>query len=138
MRAAPLLPLLLALACRTRGPEPMAELGTDDWRLVELRGAPVEPAAPAGAPPPHLRFDPAAERVSGNLGCNQFSGPYTLRGAALSFGTLVATRMACPEPRMSLERAFQDTLAATDSHRVEGDTLVLLSGEAVVARLARE
>jgi heat shock protein HslJ len=44
--------------------------------------------------------------------------------------------MACPEPLMRRERAFVEALEATTAFRIEGETLDLLAGDEVVARLA--
>ena len=37
-------------------------------------------------------------RVAGSGGCNQFSGPYALDGAALAIGPVAPTMKACPAP----------------------------------------
>jgi heat shock protein HslJ len=46
-------------------------------------------------------------KVSGNGGCNQYSGEYILTGSsAIAIGPLATTRMACPEPAMSQETYY--------------------------------
>ena len=60
---------------------------------------------------------------------------YELDGDRLGFGAVATTMMACPEPLMSRERAFIEALEATTAFRIEGETLELLAGEEVVARL---
>ncbi len=62
------------------------------WNLVELFSEKIQYA---GSQIPHLRFE--AERVSGNDGCNNFFGGYTLDKNSLKFGLLGSTRMACPQ-----------------------------------------
>jgi heat shock protein HslJ len=43
------------------------------------------------------QFDPDG-RVAGSGGCNRYSGPYNVDGAALAIGPLAATMMACLAP----------------------------------------
>ncbi|MBZ2186383.1 MAG: META domain-containing protein [Bryobacter sp.] len=73
-----------------------------------------------------LEFDPAAQRVSGNLGCNQFSGRYQASGNSLTFSEIVSTMMACTGVRQLLERQTQEALAKTRSFRLENGALILL------------
>jgi heat shock protein HslJ len=48
-----------------------------DWRLINLRATPVEPA-PAGTRAPQLRLIPEGARVTGYTGVNDFNGSYQL------------------------------------------------------------
>ena len=52
---------------------------------------PAEPAAQQ----PTIQFV-ANGRVAGTDGCNRVSAPYTLNGERITFGPMIATRMACP------------------------------------------
>ncbi len=100
---------------------------------MELGGLPVEPSE--GGRDPHLVLDPDGRRLSGSGGCNRLLGRYELDGDRLGFGAVATTMMACPEPLMIRERAFIEALEATTAFRIEGETLELLAGEEVVARL---
>jgi heat shock protein HslJ len=104
------------------------------WKLVELGGLRVEPSE--GGRDPHLVLDPDGHRLSGSGGCNRLLGRCELDGDRLAFGAVATTMMACPEPLMSRERAFIEALEATTAFRIEGETLELLAGDEVVARLA--
>lgn len=77
--------------------------------------------------------------VSGNGGCNRFSGKATIDAEKITFGALASTRMACAEALMNQETKFHDALTRAASFRLEaaGDKLVFLdaSGEPLV-RLA--
>jgi heat shock protein HslJ len=44
--------------------------------------------------------------------------------------------MACPEPLMRRERTLIEALEATTGFGIDGETLELLAGDEVVARLA--
>ena len=56
--------------------------------------------------------------VSGNAGCNTFSGNYTVDGANLTFGPLISTRMACEGAKGTLETAFLAGLQATTTYEI--------------------
>jgi heat shock protein HslJ len=36
--------------------------------------------------------------LSGNAGCNEYSGPYTVTGNQIKIGPLTSTMMACSDP----------------------------------------
>ena len=65
-----------------------------------------------------------AGRLSGQAGCNRFSGPYSERGHILTAGALAVTRMACPGDRMTRDArilnsreqsVFHDYVAMTNA-----------------------
>jgi putative lipoprotein len=61
-------------------------------------------------------------------------GGYQLNGDMLRFTQIATTRMACPEPYMSQERAFLKALEATDSFEITGDILELYGDVKLLAR----
>ena len=111
-----------------------APLADTYWRLVELGGRPT-----MGGPGPqeaHLQFARDSARVTGFTGCNRLSGRYTLDGSSLRFGATATTRMACADPGGNRqEQEFLAALGGTTSHRIAGDTLVLVGVSNVLARL---
>ncbi|MEM6636189.1 MAG: YbaY family lipoprotein [Pseudomonadota bacterium] len=78
------------------------------WALTQLGGI----AIPA-EDPPTIAFDEAgAFSIYG--GCNRFTGAAEISGTALTFPPAFAGSLrACPEPRMTLERQFIDTIGRT-------------------------
>jgi heat shock protein HslJ len=67
-----------------------------------------------------------ADRLSGQAGCNRFSGGYTLGGDTLTPGALAMTRMACPGPAMGHEQRASHILnGPVRITYPDGDTLVL-------------
>ncbi len=75
-------------------------------------------------------------RISGEGGCNRFSGAADLKGSALRIGNVSSTMMACPEPGATQEREFYEALSKAVAFAVEGETLVLLNeAGGAVARL---
>ncbi len=95
------------------------------WKLLALRGKPVE--ASADQREPHLVLQTKQQRLTGSGGCNQLMGSYTVHDDHLSFGRTASTMMACPQG-MEQERAFLDALAATARWRIDGQRMRLLNG----------
>ncbi|HSO83423.1 META domain-containing protein [Thiocapsa sp.] len=103
------------------------------WRILAYRSdaeadlVSIEPREV----PPRLAF--ADDRVSGNVGCNSFSGGYTLEGDRLTIDPRMAiTMMACEESLMAVEQAITAHLAAVAGYRQAGQSLKLLDADGVV------
>jgi heat shock protein HslJ len=82
----------------------------------------------------------AALDVTGNTGCNTFSGPYQVEGDEITIGRLASTMAACPTEE--LQRQETDFLAAlrlATTFRVTGNRLDLLRrpGDTIAATFAR-
>ena len=78
-------------------------------------------------------------RVAGRGSCNQFSGPVTVKGSAMSFGPLVSTRMACAEAVMNQETRYFKALADAERYALEGPSLLIYAkGMAHPLRLTRD
>jgi Heat shock protein len=101
------------------------------WKLVELRGAPVENKSGKEA---FIVFSAEDMRVHGNYGCNNFTGSYKLEeGNRISFSQMAGTMMMCMD--MEVEQAFSEVLRMADNYYVDGNHLVL--NRARMAPLAR-
>lgn len=114
---------------------PPAEVGgpTGSWLVTSLRGRPLPEGVRAT-----LKIESNGS-VSAHSGCNGMGGQATIRDRSIRFGPLVGTMMACPEPRMQVERQFREALEATRSWRMERGALVLLNGRGTrLVELARE
>jgi heat shock protein HslJ len=116
--------VLFAAGCSVVFAGSDASPGLDDSAWV-LNGLPGRALVPQSAST--LQF--AAGRASGSDGCNRFAGAYTQDKAALSFGQLVSTQMACTAEVMEQARAVTVALSATRSHRIGVDTLELLGAD---------
>jgi heat shock protein HslJ len=97
----------------------VTELPGTSWNLVELGGS-----VPAGDAKETLVFG-ADGTVHGNAGCNTFNGTPTIDGSTIRFGPLATTRMACPEPAMSVESAYLAGLAGATTWRIDRYQLLL-------------
>ena len=113
------LAILVVAACDSTGsganttPEPTsaADLAGTAWTMVSIGDTPAIEGAGAG-----LTFD-SGGNVSGSTGCNSISGSYALDGAALTFGPLATTRMAC--------EGVDTWLSGLATAVVSGDTLTV-------------
>ncbi len=111
---------------------PPESLDQTGWAIVEIAGAAVR-----GENDDNYVLSFEGGRVSGQAGCNRFSGSYSQNGDRLAFGPLIATRMACPEPRMTHERrALQILGGPVRIAFPEGDKLVI-TGSGGAIRLER-
>jgi len=111
---------------------PTNDLINTHWKLIEIMGNPVtSESAPNEA---FIQFK-ADGTVSGSLGCNSFSGNYTVTPEALriSFSNLVNTLMMCIN--MDVETQFSQALNTADNYNLNGNQLVL--NRARMAPLAR-
>jgi heat shock protein HslJ len=64
--------------------------------------------------------------VGGSTGCNRYTAAYTLDGDALEIGMVASTRIACPAPADTVERAYLSALGQVTEWRSEDEELVLL------------
>jgi heat shock protein HslJ len=90
-----LTPALIVAGCAASPGSPGSGFTTPDlagtrWVVISIDGR-----APAG---PALTADFSNDgRVSGDAGCNSYSGPYIQDGRSVQFGELLSTRRACVE-----------------------------------------
>ena len=80
------------------------ELSATAWRPSHIGEMRLDEAVSL-----YVQFKQGGE-LSGNGGCNQFFGSYRLAGATITIDRLGMTRMACPEPAMSIEISFIEAL----------------------------
>lgn len=97
-------------------------LAGTQWRIVMIGGKAV-PAAAQGKT--SFSLDAEHKRMGATAGCNLMSAGYTRDGALLSFGPIMATRMACPGETDGRERALANALERTRQWRIERGALIL-------------
>jgi len=102
------------------------------WKLIELNGKELK--TEGQTPEIFFILNNKDNRVTGNGGCNSFSGSYTLsEGNRISFSALVSTMMACMN--MEIETQFYKVLEAVDNYTVKDNILSL--NKARMAPLAK-
>jgi heat shock protein HslJ len=122
-----------ASATTTPSEPPAAVDPTGAWQLVAGTVGGSAFTLPPDAP---ITLLVEGSGVSGRSACNQYFGEFTIVDGKVTLGGLGGTEMACDEPIMSLEAAYLSGLAAVDSARMEGETLVLI-GPGVELRFER-
>jgi heat shock protein HslJ len=97
------------------------------WQLTSFLGADGETVEAVAGSTPLVSFDRDG-RVTGSVGCNQFSADYTTSGSQLSIGPAVSTLMYCSFPAgvMDQESRVLELLPLTAGYTVAGDTLTIL------------
>jgi len=102
------------------------------WKLVETNGKLIGTESKAS-----LAFTPGqVNRVTGSTGCNKLNGTFELTGTdAIKFPPMATTRMACPgESAGVVESDFLAAVAKASNWKIEGDTLLLKSEDAVLLK----
>lgn len=103
-------------------PSSFALIASKRWTLAEIAGQRLRENQPT------LEFDAQARRVSGDSGCNRFSGSFEVNGSTLKLSQLVSTRRACLSAKASqLEANFLGLLEATTRFELAGGQLRLYS-----------
>jgi heat shock protein HslJ len=111
-----------------------ARIEDKKWILVEMMGQVFDDEKASKVPT--ILLNSALGIVSGNNGCNSFSGTYKLPGNnRIEFSSLGVTRMACPEQVMEQARKFNEALGKADIYKVDHNELSLHKGK--MAELAR-
>jgi heat shock protein HslJ len=106
------------------------------WYLTEMGGSPV--SLMEDDKQPHILLDPEENQATGFAGCNNFFGSYERDGSSLTFGPMGATRMACPDLETGLETSVFKALENTRKWRQADGELLLLDGDAVLARFSQQ
>jgi len=108
---------------------------TGEWELNYISGAKIAFDGLYPNKKPMIRFD-AGNKISGNTGCNQFSGTAAVNGNSINFPESMAmTKMFCPGEG---EQVFLQTLKKINRYSVSGNTLTLLIDDIAVMRLMKK
>ena len=105
------------------GPASGGDLVGTQWAL-DTGGLGVQGADAVSS---FMRFERG--RVSGNDGCNQFTGSYAADGTELTFGALAGTQMACIGPADEVSRKVNAALPRVRSYSASAQSLRLLTGD---------
>jgi heat shock protein HslJ len=117
-------------ATSSAGPGDGAALEGTPWQLTDYVGPDGGTLAVPEAVAASALFE--AGKVSGNAGCNSYTGPYTLDGDTLTIGEVATTAMACPAVPSALEQAFLAALGKVATYAIVGDRLELRTAEGTV------
>lgn len=97
------------------------------WKLETLEGKSIS-AMPDNEKEVGFTLNEEENRITGFAGCNNFFGTYNLKdGDRISFSSLGATKMACPDSDFN-ESDFLEMFGLVDNYRITGDKLELNVG----------
>jgi len=134
--------LLLSAAIGTSAQSETAE-PEDDISLIDTQWLLVATETEDGLTPvaqgSEITLDFEGEdQVTGNGGCNQYNGSYTVEDETISFGALVSTRMACSEDALTAqEQTYVAALEASTGYVVTENQLTLMSADEQVLHFIR-
>ncbi|MFE9043029.1 META domain-containing protein [Streptomyces sp. NPDC012421] len=119
--------------------EPSAPLRGTTWKVEGLVSQDSAASLPAGAEGRARLVIGADGKVTGNLGCNDFSATAKIDEKARTLtveGPAATTRMMCESPRMTLETRLYELLDGPLAYRLDHRTLTLTdgAGEGLTAR----
>lgn len=78
---------------------------------------------------PFIEFNESEKRVSGDAGCNLFTGGFEMNGTSLRIPNVAGTLRACAEEQVNrLEKNFYQSLDKITRFETNGDTLRLFAG----------
>lgn len=111
------------LAACTRG---SSEAITGSWQLASY-GSPSDLAPAVPDVDTTITFGEDGS-VSGNVGCNDFGGDYTVDGDNITFDNITSTLMLCAEPAVGeQETVVLNTLSGTTTFTVDSQALSIIS-----------
>lgn len=89
---------------------------------------------------PTLVIDVANKKISGNTGCNSYSGPLVAQNGTIDFNQPIAvTRMACAGNGMLGETTYLEMLKKIKKYTVtDGNTLNLIAGDIAMMRFTKK
>ena len=124
-RAVSCAPLLIAGLVSWGGSALAETLAGSEWVPVEIDGVPASEVTRA-----FVQFG-GDGRLSGNSGCNRFTGSYLIDGATLRISSgLAMTRMACPPAVIEEEARLVQALVAARGFFRDGISLDMTGEDA--------
>ncbi len=106
-----------------------------NWQLDYIAGLPLSVDSLFLNNKPQLNINTATKQLSGNTGCNRFSGALEVIGSKINFNNpLAITRMACPGNGESI---FLETLKTITSFSASYGSLTLIADDIAVMHFKR-
>lgn len=126
---------LVILGCKSTEPgkqsissEPLRGTG---WELIEAFGKDIE--LPDRSKLPYFVLNINDNKFTGNTACNSMFGNFYLEEGGFAFAEVGSTEMYC-ESTSHIEQELFKIMRQTDNFSIEGNTLMLLSGEEIIGR----
>ena len=95
--------------------------GRGRWVVVEMKGVPVQQSG--SRRDAFINFEVNEKKFTGNGGCNQLNGTYTIDKRSIQFKDIVSTKISCED--ISFENTFLGVLRDVNRYELNGDDLRL-------------
>jgi heat shock protein HslJ len=95
--------------------------GHQRWVVVQMKGVPVQQSG--GRRDAFISFETTEKKFTGNGGCNQLSGNYSIEKNTIRFSEVISTKMSCND--IEFENTFLSVLGTVDRYEVNGNDLLL-------------
>ena len=115
-------------------PENVTQLFGSKWNLSKLMSNGTAVDLSKGKPA-FMEFNQENSRVSGSLGCNNFTGGYKFEEGKLKFGPLASTKMMCRD--MAVENALSKALNDVTDVKLKSGKLELFNGSNLLASFTK-
>ena len=111
---------------------PQNPLNGTNWQVTGYNNGNNAVVSPLTGTTLTTRF--SGDQISGNSGCNEYSGSYWVSGSNITIGTLAGGMMFCGEPGvMDQEAQFQAALQSAVTFQFDGNRLTLRRGDGSTA-----
>jgi len=114
---------------------PQNPLNGTSWQVTAYNNGAGALVSPLGGTTLTARF--GSSQISGQGGCNDFSGGYSVSGSNISIGALAGGMMTCSDPDgiMDQEAAYLAALQSATSFQFDASRLTLRRADGSVAAL---
>ena len=103
------------------------------WTLTEINGVALSSMDPKPTIEAFIIFQVNENRVSGNSGCNNFSGTYKSEsGGAMKFSGVASTRRMCLD--MTIENQMNKIFGEVDNYSIQNGVLILYKTKTALAK----
>ncbi len=108
-----------------------------NWQMTYITGATTSFDSLYPGKIPAINFDVVAKKISGNSGCNSFSGKLVTEGNKISFADpMIMTKMFCPGDG---EPIFLQNLQKVETYLIVNDTtLNFMMGEIAIMKFVKK
>jgi len=94
-----------------------------DWTVTMIDDVELNPGDLSKGLP-FIRFDPSEGMISGNTGCNDFTGEAVYTNDAIDVGELIRTEIACQNMEVE-EKLFEILDNKIVNFSIKGETLIM-------------
>jgi len=112
--------IMAGIACSPKL-SPDAAWGRQRWIVSEMKGVPVQLSG--SRRDAFIEFRTNDKKFTGNGGCNQINGNYSVDKNEIHFSEVISTKMSCED--IAFENTFLDLLNRVDRFEQKDDRLVL-------------